>query len=153
MDAGLIERIYHAEPSLTFCAAFDGTSPLWNYELHRHPYIEAIYRRGGRGRTDTLHETQQFTYFDTLVYPVDCWHQDKFEATPENDCYCLWIDIPGVTLERPLLVQEHNGALGSLFPKRVTAPFVRNRSACCRGRQTPVLAADYPQKGKVKPHP
>lgn len=115
MNSDLIQKIYHASPSLKFCDSFDGMSPLWNYSRHRHPYIELIYRKNGRGRTDLLEESHRFSYFDTLVYPVDCWHEDKFEANPENDCCCLWVDMPEAVLDKPLQVHDQNGALGSLF--------------------------------------
>ena len=69
----------------------------------------------GFGKTALLNDTQNFVFFDTLVYPVGCWHQDKFEASEENEAYCLWLDIPCVPLEKPLQVQDHGGRLEFLF--------------------------------------
>lgn len=69
----------------------------------------------GFGKTALLNDTQNFVFFDTLVYPVGCWHQDKFEAPEENEAYCLWLDISCVPLEKPLQVQDHGGRLEFLF--------------------------------------
>lgn len=111
----LLEELTQAEPTIEFCEYFNGLSPLWNYDLHKHPYNEIIYRANGCGRTDLVDQTQNFAFFDTLLYPVDCWHQDKFEASAENECYCIWFSLPGVTLREPLQVQDRDGKLGFLF--------------------------------------
>lgn len=71
--------------------------------------------QSGHGQTDLLEDMQVFTSFDTRVYPVGCWHQDKFEASANNIAYCLWIDIPGVLLEKPMRIQDRDGKLGYLF--------------------------------------
>lgn len=115
MDKDIIDSIFATEPTIRFCESFNGTSPLWNYNLHCHPHIELIYRKTGHGRTDTVSGPQNFSFFDTMVYPVNCWHQDKFEASSKNLCYCLWVDMPGVTLPRPMQVQDRSGKLGNLF--------------------------------------
>lgn len=49
--------------------------------------MELIYRKKGFGKTALLNDTQNFVFFDTLVYPMGCWHQDKFEASEENEAY------------------------------------------------------------------
>ena len=36
-------------------------------------------------KTALLDDTQNFVFFDTLVYPMGCWHQDKFEASEEKE--------------------------------------------------------------------
>ena len=115
MTTELIQKISNSSPELRFCDLFNGLSPLWNYDLHKHAYLELIYRKSGQGQTDLLETTQNFTLFDTMVYPVDCWHQDKFEATEANVAYCLWIHIPEVSLDKPMQIQDRNGKLGYLF--------------------------------------
>lgn len=115
MSNELIRKISESNPELKFCDLFNGLSPLWNYDLHKHSYLELIYRKSGRGQTDLMEATQFFTLFDTMVYPVGCWHQDKFEASDENVAYCLWIHIPGVELDKPMQIQDRNGKLGYLF--------------------------------------
>ena len=115
MNSTIIFDISTSSPTIKFCNLFNGLSPLWDYSLHKHPYMELIYRKKGFGRTELLEGTQNFIFFDTIVYPVDCWHQDKFKATSENEAYCLWIDIPSVSLDEPLQVQDHNGKLEFLF--------------------------------------
>lgn len=115
MNPNIISNIFTSTPSIKFCNLFNGLSPLWDYTLHQHPYMELIYRKRGFGQTDLLEGTQNFIFFDTIVYPVGCWHQDKFEASAENEAYCLWLDIPCVPLDEPLQVQDHNGKLEFLF--------------------------------------
>lgn len=115
MNSNMISDISTSSPTIKFCNLFNGLSPLWDYSLHKHPYMELIYRKKGFGKTELLEGTQNFIFFDTIVYPVDCWHQDKFEATSENEAYCLWIDIPCVSLDEPLQVQDHDGKLEFLF--------------------------------------
>lgn len=115
MNTELIQKISQSDPVLKFCDLFDGLSPLWSYELHKHPYLELVYMKSGYGQTELLEDTQVFTSFDTRVYPVDCWHQDKFEASANNIAYCLWIDIAGVDLDKPMRIQDRDGKLGYLF--------------------------------------
>lgn len=115
MNNGLFSSIFTADPVLEFCDLFNGISPLWDYSLHRHSYIELVYRKTGHGQTDLLEGKQNFTFFDTMVYPVNCWHQDKFKASEENVAYCLWISMPEITLDKPLQVQDRSGKLGHLF--------------------------------------
>lgn len=108
MNPDIISDISNSSPVIKFCNLFNGLSPLWNYSLHKHPYMELIYRKKGFGKTELLDGTQNFIFFDTIVYPVDCWHQDKFEASAENEAYCLWIHIPCVPLDKPLQAQDYN---------------------------------------------
>ena len=115
MHTELIRRISESEPVLKFCDLFDGLSPLWSYDLHKHPYLELVYMKSGHGQTDLLEDKQVFASFDTRVYPVGCWHQDKFEASADNIAYCFWLDIPGVMLDKPMRIQDQNGKLGYLF--------------------------------------
>lgn len=115
MGSNTISAIFTTQPVIRFCESFNGMSPLWDYSRHRHPHIELVYRKTGYGRTDTVEGAQNFSFFDTMVYPVGCWHQDKFEANSKNLCYCLWVDMPGVTLQRPMQVQDRSGKLGHLF--------------------------------------
>ena len=115
MNSELIQSISQSNPVVKFCELFDGLSPLWNYELHNHPYLELVYMKSGCGQTDLLEDKQVFTSFDTRVYPVGCWHQDKFEASASNIAYCLWLDVPGITLEKPMRIQDRDGKLGYLF--------------------------------------
>ena len=84
MNSELIQSISQSDPVVKFCELFDGLSPLWNYELHNHPYLELVYMKSGCGQTDLLEDKQVCTSFDTRVYPVGCWHQDKFEASASN---------------------------------------------------------------------
>ena len=44
-----------------------------------------IYRKKGFRKTALLDDTQNFVFFDTLVYLMGCWHQDKFEASEEKE--------------------------------------------------------------------
>ena len=115
MNQELIQRIAESEPTLKFCELFDGLSPLWSYEKHKHPYLEMVYMKSGRGQTDLTESRQFFESFDTRIYPVDCWHHDKFEASASNIAYCLWIHIPCVPLEKPMRIQDREGKLGYLF--------------------------------------
>ena len=115
MNTELIQKISESDPTVKFCELFNGLSPLWNYELHSHPYLELVYMKSGYGQTDLLEDTQVFTLFDTRVYPVGCWHQDKFEASSNNIAYCLWIDVPSVSLDSPMQIQDRDGKLGNLF--------------------------------------
>lgn len=115
LDTNILDEISYSRPSIKFCSLFNGLSPLWDYSLHRHPYMELIYRKKGFGKTELLDNTQNFIFFDTIVYPVNCWHQDKFEASEDNEAYCLWLDIPCVPLDKPLQVQDHSGKLEFLF--------------------------------------
>ena len=128
MDPSLIDQIYHCEPSLKFCELFDGLSSLWDYSLHRHPYTELIYRKEGFGKTELLDGSQNFTFFDTILYPVNCWHQDRFQASPENVAYCFWVELPQLNLEHPIQVQDHDGKLGSLF-SMIHEEY--HKSSCC----------------------
>ena len=115
MNSSLIDQIYHSDPALRFCELFDGLSSLWDYSLHKHPYIELIYRKEGFGKTELLNGSQNFTFFDTIVYPVGCWHQDRFPASSDNVAYCFWVDLPQISLEEPLQIRDPDGRLGSLF--------------------------------------
>lgn len=115
MNASLIDQIYDSEPVLKFCELFDGLSSLWDYSFHKHSYIELIYRKEGFGKTELIDGSQNFTFFDTLVYPVGCWHQDRFQASSDNVAYCLWVDLPQIHLKDPIQVQDHDGKLGNLF--------------------------------------
>lgn len=45
MDASILSQIASAKPTIRFCNLFNGLSPLWDYSLHRHPYMELIYRK------------------------------------------------------------------------------------------------------------
>ena len=115
MDQEMIASIASAKPDLRFCQLFDGLSPLWNYTLHKHPYVELIYRKRGFGRTMLAGGEQKFSFFDTIVYPVGCYHQDLFEPSADNEAYCLWLEIPCVTLKYPLQVKDRDGKLEFLF--------------------------------------
>ena len=115
MDRESLRVIADTRPQITFCDSFNGLSPLWDYSRHCHPYIELIYRKTGHGQTDTIEGAQNFSFFDTMVYPVGCWHHDRFEPSARNFCYCMWIDAPEVKLETPLQVQDRGGKLGNLF--------------------------------------
>ena len=115
MDQTLLEALMQTTPTIEYCEYFNGLSPLWNYSRHKHPYNEIIYRVNGCGRTDLVDQTQNFVFFDTLLYPVDCWHEDKFEASAENECYCIWFSLPDVVLPEALQVQDCDGKLGFLF--------------------------------------
>lgn len=115
MDREFIQAIYNSDPKITFCDSFNGLSPVWDYSRHCHPYIELIYRKTGHGQTDTLEGPQNFSFFDTMVYPVGCWHQDRFAPSARDLCYCLWLDVPEVKLDKPMQVQDRSGKLGNLF--------------------------------------
>lgn len=115
MNSDILSQIASSRPTIKFCSLFNGLSPLWDYSLHSHPYMELIYRKKGFGKTALLNDTQNFVFFDTLVYPMGCWHQDKFEASEENEAYCLWLDIPCVPLDKPIQVQDHGGRLEFFF--------------------------------------
>ena len=53
--------------------------------------------------------------YDTLVYPAGCVHQDGKSMDMECEIICLWVDMPQLKLERPILMREHNRFIRDLF--------------------------------------
>lgn len=116
MNSELIKSIYNSTPNLKFCNFFDGHSPLWDYSKHKHPYIEFIYHLNGKGSRNVSDNTvQDYNSFDAIVYPVNCWHQDKPGSSLDNQVYCIWAEMPSVIIDTPLKVQDNNGELEYLF--------------------------------------
>ena len=127
MNSDFITAIYQSSPSLKFCDRFNGSSPLWDYSRHKHSYIEFLYHINGHGfrkvsdmvsdnafgtATDT---SQDFSSFDIVVYPVDCWHEDGSAPDFNNEVYCLWTDIPGINLDHSIKIQDQEGEFEYLF--------------------------------------
>lgn len=127
MNSEFIASIYESTPSLKFCDRFNGSSPLWDYSRHKHPYIEFLYHINGHGyrkvldmvsdiTSDTVSDTpQNFSSFDIVVYPVDCWHEDGSLPDFNNEVYCLWADIPGIKLDHSIKIQDQEGEFEYLF--------------------------------------
>ena len=121
-DEKLIKAIYQSSPVIHFCNRFSGSSPLWDYTRHKHPYFEFIYHLRGnvRRKTDDL-TVQNANIFDTILYPADCWHQDAATDSKKEDCHhlreviCIWAAFPGIHLDKPVKVQDQNGMLEHLF--------------------------------------
>lgn len=115
MNEEWISTIAQSLPALKFAGHFNGLSPLWDYSYHQHPYIEFIYHLNGKGARNVLDTRQDFSIFDAVVYPANCPHQDESGPNPDNEVYCLWVDIPCFALEQPLKVQDNNCELENLF--------------------------------------
>lgn len=56
MNSDILSQIASSRPTIKFCSLFNGLSPLWDYSLHSHPYMELIYRKKGFGKTALLDE-------------------------------------------------------------------------------------------------
>lgn len=115
MDPELIKSIYESAPSVKFCNRFNGISPLWDYSPHKHPYFEMLYHINGDGYRKLSDITQDFTLFDTIIYPVNCWHEDGSPPDENNEVYCIWVDIPNITLSHPVKIQDREGQFEKLF--------------------------------------
>ena len=111
----LQEKILLSEPKITFCECFNGLSSLWNYNRHCHEDLELIYRSTGEGLTQIGQGMQHFTSSTAILYPVGCWHQDRFPASEQYESYCLWVHAPNLDFQEPLSVKDQEGFLGGLF--------------------------------------
>lgn len=117
----LISAIYTSNPILRFCKRFNGDSSLWDYSRHKHPYIELIYHISGNVRRKIEDDSlQSANSFDTLLYPINYWHQDdpvigREKNLADNEVYCLWIDAKDIPFYEPIKVPDESGALEHLF--------------------------------------
>ena len=115
MNPELIQSIYNSDLTVKFCNRFNGGSPLWDYSRHKHSYIEMLYHINGDGYRKLSDSTQGFTLFDTIIYPVDCWHVDGSAPDENNEVYCVWVDIPNLILSHPVKIQDQEGQFEKLF--------------------------------------
>lgn len=115
MKDNLVAAITQSSPTLTFAGHFNGLSPLWDYSYHQHPHIEFIYHLSGKGARNVMNFRQDFSIFDAVVHPAHCPHQDESKPNPDNEVYCLWVNIPDLELEHPLKAQDNNCELENLF--------------------------------------
>ena len=109
------EIIRRSSPVLRYCECFDEGSEKWNLETHSHPCIELVYYMEGKAGLEVGGLHVNASIFDTVVYPANCIHHDGLSGERKRAIICLWIDIPELVIDRPLLLHEQSGMLRSLF--------------------------------------
>lgn len=118
----LYKEIANSSPSIKFCNRFDGNSPLWDYSRHKHPYFEFIYHlnESVRRKLDDI-TLQNANVFDTVLYPVNYWHEDapvigkKENSDTVKEVFCIWVDIQNLKIVEPIKIQDNDGQLEHLF--------------------------------------
>ncbi len=104
-----------SHPVLKYCERFDQNSSKWNFTRHSHPYIEMIYFLEGKAGLSAGGTNMKASMYDTLVYPAGCDHEDGKNFEMNCEIICFWVDIPGLVLDKPILMHERNTYIRELF--------------------------------------
>lgn len=125
------EIIRNSRPILRYCERFSEGSEKWDMTKHAHPFIELIYYMDGRAALEVGGRRVDASIFDTLVYPANCAHFDALSGERRREIICLWVELPELVFERPLLLHEQGGMLRELFKmihaegsKRESDPYI-----------------------------
>ena len=109
------EIIQNSHPRLVFCERFDEKSDTWDFTRHSHPYIELIFYLEGISSSEAGGHEMPTSAYDTLVFPADMEHQDGLSAERLREIVCLWVDIPQLILEEPIILRQRDNAINSTF--------------------------------------
>ena len=109
------EIIENSHPALKYCERFDQNSSKWITDTHSHPYIELIFFLEGKAGVNVDGMRLNASIFDTLVYPAGCEHLDGKNLEMDCEIICLWIEMPELVLDKPILMHEKNRDVRSLF--------------------------------------
>ena len=107
--------IRESSPVLRYCERFAEGSEKWNLTRHAHPYIELVFYLEGKASVEVGGYNVEPSIYDTLVYPANCMHMDGVRGERRREIICLWIDLPELVLEQPLLLHEESSTLRDLF--------------------------------------
>lgn len=109
------QAIYDGHPELHFCERFNGSSNIWNFNLHSHPYIELMFFMEGSADIELPGTQLSASLYDTVVYPANRLHREDPSPGIKREIICLWVNLPGLELEEPLRIQDPDNRLSSLF--------------------------------------
>ena len=107
--------IENGSPKLMYCGRFSYGSGKWDYSPHYHPYLELIYFLEGTAAVTAAGANMNVSMYDTLIYPAYCEHRDRYNAQMDCEIICLRIDLPGLVLERPILMHGQDHEIRELF--------------------------------------
>ena len=118
-------NVEHA--TLQFCERFDGTSRIWNFNKHSHPFFELIFFLEGKANIDAGAESVDDLGFDVVVYPPGLEHAEHLDLRHRQEIICLWADTgPTPTFDHAIKLMDERGTLRTLF-EMVYAEFTANR--------------------------
>ncbi len=109
------QAIRDGHPVLRFCERFNETSDIWDFNIHSHPYIELMFFLEGAASIELAGTQLSVSLYDTVVYPAHRPHREDPSPELKREIICLWVELPGLTLEEPLQIQDSGNRLGSLF--------------------------------------
>ena len=102
--------------TLQFCERFDGTSRIWNFDKHSHPFFELIFFIEGKANIDAGSESVDVLGFDVVIYPPGLEHAEHLDLRHRQEIICFWADLGPVTpFGHAITLMDERGTLRSLF--------------------------------------
>lgn len=97
---------------LVFCERIDEKSHDWNFDRHRHDYIELIYIIDGNMRIDVPGKTIQKGLYNLIVYPKGVMHQEVLNLHEKQKILCLGIQVKSETsLKTSFEIEDNDGSI------------------------------------------
>ena len=104
---GFCAAVDASDTPVLFCERFDERSNIWNFKEHCHDCIELIYFLYGNARVITGGTSVQASFYDMIVYyPKGKPHTESLQFDHHQEIICLWVDIPGLTMQDIMRVQD-----------------------------------------------
>jgi len=78
--------------SISCCERFDEKSRVWNFERHKHDYLEFIYYLSGKAPINVPGEIENLPISDLVVYPPQVMHQEFLDRSVQQEMICIGVD-------------------------------------------------------------
>lgn len=101
---------------LLSCKRFTEKSNIWNFNWHKHPFVEIIYFMEGGARIFSNRDDLTFSIYDIVIYPEHTPHKEKIDLSNHQEIICLWIEFPNLSgLDRIRRLSDLKNRLRWLF--------------------------------------
>lgn len=114
---GFCESLACVKPEILFCEQFDEKSSIWNFESHKHDCIELLYFLYGNAEVSAAEKVVQASFYDIVIYPRGVYHTEHLQMNRHQEIICIWVDIPGLTLQEVLHIQDKDSSVKWVLEK------------------------------------
>lgn len=112
-----IETLSGVETPVLFCERFDEKSNIWNFSMHKHDCIELLYFLYGTAEVKADVQSVKASFYDIVVYPAGMYHTENLAFNRHQEIICVWVEIPGLTLNNVIRIQDKDASIKWLLEK------------------------------------
>lgn len=92
--------------SIVFCERFNGSSEIWNFNRHKHDFIELLYFLYGDAEVMLDDEKLEASFYDVIVYPEGMYHTEHLQFDKYQEIICIGVKISGLQLDNIIHFQD-----------------------------------------------